>query len=305
MAAAALVGGPPVARIPAGGTGREQETVCDNIVRHNRPSDGPMAKGKWTSAGEAVVAVVIVLMLTGAGCGSSSGEDVATSTRGDALRLTVHALGGGVTWTGECDGDVRVTPADGRGRRWRSRCRRCRGRRGRIACRLHDRHGDGCRTAVAGHRLTVAGGALDAVVGCGRVQPRRGGVRSACYGAITVAPTIGAGVTGLDERAWLSSTFTARRVDHSRRLPASRRRAWTTCWWVRSTRSRLRLRVAGGWSGQPATGPTTQYRSSATWSISSAKWRPLGPGPSSTCTSPIRVVMETTYKMRAEPGGLT
>ena len=125
-----------------------------------------MAKGKWTSAGEAVVAVVIVLMLTGAGCGSSSGEDVATSTtEAVALRLTVHALGGGVTWTGECDvGDVRVTLADGSGTTLAVEMLPLSGTAG--ADRFADCTTDTATVAVPPspvYRLTVAGaGPLDA-----------------------------------------------------------------------------------------------------------------------------------------------
>lgn len=58
----------------------------------------------------------LVAMLVLAGCSSGGGEAATTTTAGVELVLTVHALGGGVTWTGDCQvGEVRVTVADGSG----------------------------------------------------------------------------------------------------------------------------------------------------------------------------------------------
>jgi len=52
-----------------------------------------------------------------AGCSSGAGAVATTSTAPTVgIPITVHALGGGVTWSGACDvGDLRVTVADGTG----------------------------------------------------------------------------------------------------------------------------------------------------------------------------------------------
>lgn len=61
--------------------------------------------------------LVAVLLLVVAGCSSGAGEAATTSTAATVgVPITVHALGGGVTWSGPCRvGEVRVTVADGSG----------------------------------------------------------------------------------------------------------------------------------------------------------------------------------------------
>lgn len=57
-----------------------------------------------------------MVALVVAGCSSSSQEAATTTAAQVELVLTVHALGGAVTWQGDCEvGEVRVTVADGAG----------------------------------------------------------------------------------------------------------------------------------------------------------------------------------------------
>lgn len=61
--------------------------------------------------------LVAAVALVVAGCSSSEPEAATTTTEAPvALVLSVHAMGGTVTWQGDCEvGEVRVTVADAEG----------------------------------------------------------------------------------------------------------------------------------------------------------------------------------------------